>query len=504
LSIGTMEDNLIDLQVEIPGRPHARYEHDFNTGGLRLVGVEYPPERSPADLCAVIDTLADEQAPLSALLLGNLAHPAGCRVSGRMLGGVEIRAGSTVERHIVAVADEDSHFASVATYATLSPERRESLELFFRLDGRGADVAVTWLGPEFAQVIVHEARQRFRLAAAESRDQTPLGPAWKPINRETQPTRSDEAERHTAAEYAFYALPYRFQKYVEEYLALNERVLYSIHRPAMRSGLKRKFLVRERLEEGVLVLSDQQVSQVTELMPPDSAGIRYGFIARSGVPERLEAVELLSLARDTLGLALTWRASGGLEKMVLEFPAELEDEAGEALKILERWLPQNAGRNVQRATPPEPPETWPPLADPAAHAPEDTEPLAARLESALAQMMCSGETLLARCLLPGWLAERSAASLVAVTAERLLVVPDPQDPKAAQLGLEVPLADISSLEFSSTLVMTYLKLFVPEGERVTSRAIEFGKTLSAMNDCYLALRQTLATVPVQRKEVTHA
>jgi hypothetical protein len=38
-------------------------------------------------------------------------------------------------------------------------------------------------------------------------------------------------------------------------------------------------------------------ASVAELMPPDSAGIRYGLIDRVSAPERLAQVELVSLRR---------------------------------------------------------------------------------------------------------------------------------------------------------------------------------------------------------------
>jgi hypothetical protein len=353
---------------------------------------------------------------------------------------------------------------------------------------------VRWLGADVADSLIHAARQRFRLAQAEQRDTKSLEPAWKPASSKRQPSGNGEAERHTAAEYAFYSLPYRFQKYVEEYLALNERILYGVHRPAMKSALHRTLLNRKRLEEGVFIVSDQQATEVVELMPPDSAGIRYGFIARSGVPERLEAVECVTLAPDTIGLAATWRASGGSERVVWEFPASRRAEVEMAAELLGGWLPRASDRRLRRATPPQPPEALPPLRDPAAHHPDDTKPLAARLETALAKALCSDETALARCLIPEWVEKRSAASMLAITNRRLLVVPDPENAKAAHAGLEIPIRAITSLEFCSTLVMAYMKVSAPTNGRVGVHTIQFTKTLSAMEGCYLMLRRAMAVI----------
>ncbi len=489
-----IEKTLVELRVEVPGGPHGCYEHDFQTGGLRVAKVAYPTERYPADLCTVTDSLADEAMPLGALLLGNVSHPSGCVLWARPLGAIEIHAGSDSRQYLIAVADEDSHFRGVTSLEGLTPERRLSLELFLRLDGVGPPAEMRWLSPDAAYSLIHAARQRFRLAQSEKRDATPLEPAWKPSSGKSEPG-SGEAERHTPAEYAFYSLPYRFQKYVEEYLAPNERILYGVHRPAMHSALHRTLLSRKRLEEGVFIVGDQQVTEVVELMPPDRAGIRYGFIARSGVPERLEGVEVNTLSHDSVGLTVTWRASDGNEKVIWEFPASQRDEVERAAEMLRGWLPRPDDHRLRRATAPTPPEELPSLRDPAANDPNDTRPLAARLEAALAKAVCPGETVLARCLFPDWLDGRNAASMLTITDHRLLVVPDPESAKAVHLAQEIPIRAIASLEFCSTLVMAYLKVFMPANGQVVMHALHFTKTLSAMDDCYRMLRGVMAINP---------
>lgn len=499
-----MKETLIELRVEIAGGPHARYEHNFQTGGPQLVEVVYPADRLPGDLCAVQDTLTEEKRPLGALLLGNLSHAPDCLVWGRLLGMIERRAGQQQLRHLIAVAEGDRHFDGLTSIEDLSGQRRNQVELFFRLDVPGAPVEVQWSGAAAACALVHEARQAFRLAQAGNRSAIPMEPAWKPMRGVKQTAVSRETERHTAAEYAFYTLPYRFQKYIEEHLALDERILYGLHRPAMRSTLNHTFLRHKHLEEGVFVVGDQQVAQVVELMPPGRAGIRYGFVARSSAPERLEAVELHPLTSDVLGLTVTWRASGGSEKVMWEFPMAQRSALEAALDLLGGWLPLPSDVRLRRAALPEPPESFAPLYDPAANHPTETEPLAARLEAALANTLRLNETILNRCLLPAWISGRGAASLLALTGQRLLVIPDPVDLAASSLGLELPLHAIASLEFCSTLIRAYLKVFVPEQGHVHEHTIQFGKTLGAMNGFYLALRQALAATPPHYIEVTTA
>ena len=489
----------IELRVEVPGGYHARYEAEGSSGALRVVEVVYPAERLPGDLCSVTDSLVAGNASLGAILLGNVSLPAGCLVWARPLALLEIRTEDTIAHEILAVGADDPHFAEVVAFGGLSGERRAALESFLQENGQGKGGQLRWLGKEDALSAVLAARQRFRIAQNSQREGLQLEPAWKPVDgRLWAAWARDEAERHTAAEYSFHLLPNRFQRYVEEYLAMDERILCAVHRPSMRSARRRKLLKRSRLEEGVLIVSDQQVTQVVELFPLDRAGIRYGFIARAGVPERMESVRVVPLGHGVIGLEVAWRAARGSEKLIWEFPDSQRADLEQAAGVLMGWLPRDKDHRLRRASPPAPPEVLPELRDPAANDPEAVKPLAERLISDLCASLSGDEAVLARCLLPAWVEGRKAASLVAVTSKRLVVVPDPEDPKGDSLRIDVPLAAISSLEFCSTLVQAYLRLSVPLPLSGTPRhvTIEFGKTLAAMNTCYLMLRRAMATTAV--------
>lgn len=478
----------VTLKVEIPGGPHARYTVAGRSGQPRLAAVVYPPERLPGDLCQATQTLGGGERPLAALLLGPVSHPAGCEVAGRLLGLMEVTGREERRQILVAVAVDDAHFDGVTNVDELSELRRRQVALAFQLDGGGPDLSVCWQEAATAEALLAQARQAYRLALAEGRELQALGPAWKPLSGT-----ESEAAPHTAAEYSFHRLPYRFQKYVSAYLADDERILFALQRPAMRSALQGGLWRGRRLEEAVFIISTQQIAEVAELMPPDRAGIRYGFVARCGLLERLESVALRSLSRDVLGLQISWRGSGGREQVTWEFPAGGRVALEEALALLEGWLPRVDDRRVQRATPPEAPQEPEPLVDPGANDPAETKALAARLEPELARALLPEEPVLARCLLPAWIKQRGAPSLLAVTPERLLVVTEPG--AAEQLRLALPLHAISSFEFSSTLIRAYLKVMVPSGDGTEEVVIHFGSTLGAMDGCYLALRRATGVVP---------
>src|SRR5690606_28608036 len=92
--------------------------------------------------------------------------------------------------------------------------------------------------------------------------------------------------------------------------------------------------------------------------------------------------------------------------------------------------------------------------------------------------------------------DRGAASLLAITGRRLVVIPDPDDPAANRLRLSIAHGAISSFEFSSTLLAAYLKLFVPDGSQVTEQVIHFGSTMAEIDNCFRVLRQAVAAMPL--------
>lgn len=490
----TLDADLVQLRVEVPGRPYSRYDLVDGTGQLRLAEIIYPAEWRPVDLCSAPEALSGGGASLPALLVGSVSHPIGCLLWARPIALLVAGDGPGAPRYLVAAAADDPAFASSNPGAALSHANRMALEAVVRSLGLIGEEDLQWLGADAAFAEVRAARRRFHLAKVEQGANLRLNPAWKPL--QAMPGQGEvESAFHTASEFSFYALPYRFQKYVEEYLTNDERILWAIQRPTMQSHLRRRFFSRARLEEGVFIISDQQLTEVVELLPPDSAGIRYGFVARTSVPERLGGVEVRRVRPDGICLEVSLRASHGCEQLIWEFPGWREEAVAEAARILRQWLPQQGDRRVRRASLPEPPEELPALRDPAANDPADVVPLADRLIDRLTRSLFPGEKVLARCLLPAWVEGRGGASLVAITSGRFLVIPDPANPRTASPEVDVPLDTISSLEFCSTLVMAYLKLFVPQrwSPRPDVINIPFGKTLAAMNACHMMLRRAMAT-----------
>jgi inorganic pyrophosphatase len=487
-------DDFVEVRVVEPGDDCNLYDYDPHGQGLRLTGVHRTARPAPGDYATVPDTSPNGQSDLGVLLLSHRATFPGCMVVARPIALLEIRHGAQEECRVIAVPAADEAMERVKTLEDLPGEWRQAIMAFVQANMNGhEDGVLVWCDAAHARQAIHQTRQAARLARAKAGKDGLAAPAWKPLGRRVLGARrASDTEPNTEAEYAYHQLPDRFQRYVDEYLARDERILFATVRPAMQSALRRTWFSSQALQEGVLFITDQQVALVTEILRPGRTNIRYGYQVQTGIPERVEAVAVQPVA-DHACLEVTWRAGGGTQRVAWEFPAEAAGELAEGAKLLRGWQPVgNDDRRVRRAYGPEPVEVE--LCDPAANDPADVAPLIHRLEDALAAELSNGERVLARALLPTWADAHKTAHLLAVTGRRALWLPDPANtchlrPTSFALG------SVASVEFKSSILESWLALNVLSGGEVRRTTMAFPYTAGGFQTCFTALRQQLAAVP---------
>ena len=490
-------DDFIEVRVVEPGDDCNLYVYDPDVPGLRLSGVHRTSQPAPVDHAVVPETSPDGDADLDVLLVSHRSTLPGCMVIARPIALLEVRRNGSQDYRIVAVPAADDALSGVRALQDLAQERHQAIAAFAQasLDGQ-SDATLLWGDAARASQVIHQAKQAARLARAKARKSGSAAPAWKPLGRRVLGARrASDTEPHTEAEYAYHQLPHRFQKYVEEYLAHDERILFAVNRPAMQSALKRAWFARETLQEGILFITDQQVALVTEILPPGQSNIRYGYVVHTGIPERVESAAVKSVA-DRVCFQVTWRAAGGEQRVAWEFPAEAADELNQAVSILGCWQPVENDQRLRRAYGPEPLEM--PLRDPAANDPADTIPVAGRLTEALGQALSKGERVLARALLPGWADRQKVARMFAVTDRRAVLLPDPSDNHRLKPDLYW-LEHITSVEFTSSILESWLALNVLEMGKVRRVTIDIPNTAAAFHVCFTALRQQLVAIPVTER-----
>lgn len=475
-------DELATVTVRIIA-PHRTYGlYAAGADAVRLTAIQHPVECSPADLGVIPETRADDGSELEALLLGEVAHPPDCQVDSYPIGMLTLMGGGNATHYVVAVAIADPAFRDIRHAGAIPNDWCERLQGYF-------DTAqLTWSDRAAAWETIRQARQAARLARVGVREKAG-GPAWRPDQADTvaaQNGAAAESVRYSRAEYGFYTLPLRFQKYVADYLTPLERVRFFVPRPRMLSAIERSLLRRKRLAEGILILTTEQLLFLEEVLPPDVTEMPHGYLVR-GVPvERLVDVTLDDRTNVVL-LGWTTATEAGQECWHVEFPPTRRDELRELCDRLAAYLPRPHDQRLRRIYAPE--AAAPDLRDPAANDPRDAEPAIARLCARLQEMLTPDEIALAQAFIPAWFEYGPGqAQLLAVTARRVLVLAE----RDLRLDQVYPIEQISSLELRASILGSWLALWVPEHGSVRRAEIPFPSTGFGFQTWYRMLRQVMA------------
>ena len=473
-----MNEHLLEIKIVQPGRPIGQY-HAVDPDTLRLEKIIYPDQTLPFDVGILPTALTNFDEPWAALVLGGSSHPVHTEMESRLLGALQ-RNDETPVLLAVPAADE----RAPCCLDELSAGQRSEMIDMLRQTYPGE---WKWRTVEEVEPMLHTATIRYRQKADRGNHRI-IDPAWKPLHIGRPEPSFAEAERYTPAEYTFFELPYRFQHYVNEYLAPDERILYASRRPAMFSQRKRSWLRREHLQEGVLILTSQRLIQLTELVPPGSANIRYGFHTSIGVVERLAGISVSALGSGSLLLSTTWNARGGSASIEWEMPAYARTSLDELTTLLEKFIVDDTTTyQLRRATLPEVPEKLPTLIDTASSDPESLLPINEHFSASLTESLNTDERAYAWALLPKWLDRKKGAQALAVTDRRIFLLPDH--------SIDIPLAEISTLEYTGSILESWLAINFVESGKLRRKVIFFPyPAQDSFRTCFEVARRCMAVV----------
>jgi inorganic pyrophosphatase len=483
-----MNKSIVEIEIIQPGRATGEYqpaEHGF----LHLTQILYPEVILPFDIGILPNTMTSEGDPLKVILLGETSHPLRTQVSARLLGGVQI---NSADPYLLAVSCVDEHFTTITSVLDLADSGRSAIEQRLKTSST-ADLH--WLNPNELGPWIKKARVRYRLTSVKSTEGVSSQPAWKPVNSQRHIASYTEAEHYTAAEYTFFQLPYHIQHYVSEYLDKDERILYAVRRPATYSQRLRSWLGREKLQEGVIILTTQRLIQLVELVPLGDSGVRYGFKAQLGVLERLVDVLTETLADEVILLKSKWQAQEGCAILEWESPSYTQSEIKELISFLEKFTPSQINpRTLQRSTLPAPSEL-PILSDPASNDPQIEKIIHQRFADALPSMLLPSDQIYAWALWPAWFENKGFAQALVVTGSRLLVISDPDLHKS--FTLQVPLTQIATVEYAGSILNSHIALSLVESGKVRTIKLSFPYSADgAFHRCFEAMRRCMAVLPL--------
>lgn len=154
----------LSVFVEIPKGSRNKYEHDAETGTLRLDRVLYSSVHYPTDYGYVEGTLADDGDALDALVLIDEPTFPGCRITCRPVGIFAMRDEKGEDEKVLCVPEADPRYAHVASLDDVPPHLLREIEHFFQVykDLEGKPTATFgWQPLSTAQEIIARARDAF-------------------------------------------------------------------------------------------------------------------------------------------------------------------------------------------------------------------------------------------------------------------------------------------------------------------------------------------------------
>ena len=123
---------LINVLIEITAGSKNKYEYDKDLQAFTLDRVLYSSVQYPYDYGFVPNTLADDGDPLDGMVLMDQPTFAGCIITARPIGMLEMIDGGDRDEKILCVPHSDPRYASVASLKDVAPHRLDEIAEFFR------------------------------------------------------------------------------------------------------------------------------------------------------------------------------------------------------------------------------------------------------------------------------------------------------------------------------------------------------------------------------------
>ena len=131
---------LVNLVVEIPAGSRNKYEYSQDAGIMALDRVLHSSVRYPFDYGFIPNTLAEDGAPLDAMVI--MAEPtfAGCLIKARPIGVLDMHDEGAYDGKILCVPVADPRQKAIKSITQISSNQLEDVAEFFRtyksLEGR--------------------------------------------------------------------------------------------------------------------------------------------------------------------------------------------------------------------------------------------------------------------------------------------------------------------------------------------------------------------------------
>ena len=131
---------LVNLIVEIPAGSRNKYEYFAEAGVMALDRVLHSSVRYPFDYGFIPNTLAEDGAPLDAMVIMEEPTFAGCLIQARPIGVLDMHDSGAYDGKILCVPVADPRQEAISSIKQIAPTQLEDVAEFFRtyksLEGR--------------------------------------------------------------------------------------------------------------------------------------------------------------------------------------------------------------------------------------------------------------------------------------------------------------------------------------------------------------------------------
>ena len=131
---------LVNLVVEIPAGSRNKYEYFAEAGVMALDRVLHSSVRYPFDYGFIPNTLAEDGAPLDAMVIMEEPTFAGCLISARPIGVLDMHDSGAYDGKLLCVPVADPRQKAISSINQIATNQLEDVAEFFRtyksLEGR--------------------------------------------------------------------------------------------------------------------------------------------------------------------------------------------------------------------------------------------------------------------------------------------------------------------------------------------------------------------------------
>ncbi|MDM7937352.1 MAG: inorganic diphosphatase [Cyanobium sp. CZS 48M] len=135
---------LVNLVVEIPAGSRNKYEYNSAAGLMALDRVLLSSVRYPFDYGFIPNTLAEDGAPLDAMVIMEEPTFAGCLISARPIGFLDMIDCGAHDSKLLCVPEADGGKSGLRSIRQIASNQLEDVAEFFRtyknLEGRAVEI----------------------------------------------------------------------------------------------------------------------------------------------------------------------------------------------------------------------------------------------------------------------------------------------------------------------------------------------------------------------------